>query len=237
MEKILFELGLGRNEARVYLALLRYGSMQLRDVTKTAGLYRQNALESLAKLQARGLANVAYTGKRKVYSAAPPSRLKALLEEKQRGLDAALPGLLAMTANAEKPEIDVLEGREGLKAILDDEISTGRTLHVIQSSVSVDAPAGSYLQISRERRWRAGIMMKIIYSKKDAAFGRQAAKYPRTQVRYLGEDFGSTTIDVYGDRTVLIFGDAPAIIRIRDREVAKRFLAFFSMSWERAERR
>ena len=236
MEKILSELGLSKNEGRVYLALLRHGRMQLRDITKATGMYRQNALESLEKLQARGLVSISFEGKRRAYSAAGPERLGAILDERQRRLESALPGLLALAGSAEKPKIDMLSGSEGVKTILRDEIATGKAMHIMQSSQTVDTMAGSYLAISREKRAAAGIAMKIIYSAKDRKFGEVARKYARTEVRYLGEDFGSTTIDVYGDRTVLIFGEEPTIIRIIDKEVARRFLQFFNASWARAKK-
>jgi len=235
MESILLEFGLSKNESRTYVALLKYGKMQLRDLTKATGLYRQNSLEALGRLQKKGLVAVAFEGKRKTYSAVNPARLKVLIEEKAKRLETVLPGLLSLAESTEKPKIDIFEGSEGIKTILDDEIATGKTMHVIQSSQTVETKVGDYLAISRERRWRSGITMKIIYSMKDREFGDEAKKYPHTEVRYLDEDFSSTTIDVYEDRTVLVFGVGPTIIRIIDKEVARRFLQFFKMNWARAK--
>lgn len=235
MEKILSELGLSKNESKIYIALLKHGTSQLKDITKATVMYRQNALESLEKLHGKGLVAIAFEGKRRIYTAVNPNRLKTILEEKEKKLESILPELLAASSLTEKPKIDLLTGKEGLKTILNDEITIGKTMHVIQSADTVEALAGTYLSISRERRWRAGITMKIIYSKKDREFGEQTKKIPRTQVRYLNENFGPTTIDIYGNRTVLIFGTEPNIIRITDREVAKRFLRFFEMAWEKAK--
>ncbi len=235
MERLLQELGLSKNESKTYLALLKFGKMRLKDVTKTTGLHRQNALDSLNKLHTKGLVAITYEGKRRIYSAVSPSRLKVFLEEKEKKLDTLLPALLSLTEKKEKPLIDIFSGREGLKTILDDEISTGKAIHVMQSASTVEALTGIYLEISREKRWRAGITMKIIYSLKDKRFGEVVKKYPKTRVRYVDEDFGPTTIDVYGDRTVLIFGPDPMIIRIRDKEVAERFLRFFHMTWKKGK--
>ncbi len=239
MEKILSELGLTKNETKIYLALLKCGSMSLKDLSKTANIYRQNALDSLERLRKRGLVTISFEGtqgKRKIYSALSPEHLSLLLEEKQKRFEAALPALLALSARTEKPKIDILCGSEGIKAILNDEIATGKTMHVIQSSQTVDTRLGDTLAISREKRWRVGITMKIIYSKRDKTFGEAAKRFPKTEVRYSNEDFGSTTIDVYGNRSILIFGSEPTIVRIIDEEVAKRFLGFFWQSWEKARR-
>jgi sugar-specific transcriptional regulator TrmB len=235
MEKILSELGLSKNESKIYLALLKCGSMQLKDITKITNLYRQNTLESIDKLHSRGLVSISYIGKRKTYSAVNPERLKVLLEEKEKKLDSILPQLLSITAQAEKPKIEIFSGKEGLKTILNDEIAVGKTMHAIQSAETVEALTGDYLSISREKRWRAGITMKIIYSLKDKKFGEKAKKYPKTQVRYLDEDFGQVTTDVYGDRTILVFGSEPIILRIIDKEVARRFLQIFKLNWSKAK--
>jgi len=232
MEKILQDIGLSKNESKAYLALLKFGKMRLKEITDVTRLHRQNALDSLDRLHGRGLISVVLEGKRKTYSAVNPDRLRVIIEEKGKRLEQMLPTLLSLVESKDKPRIDIFNGPEGLKTILNDEISTGQTMHVIQSSHTVEALAGSYLSISRERRSRAGIAMKIIYSKDDRQSAEQARSYPNTELKYSDEDFGSTTIDVYGDRTVLIFGQAPTIIRITDREVARRFLGFFEMNWK-----
>lgn len=236
MEKILQDIGLSKNESRVYLALLRFGKMRLKDITGATKLHRQNALDSLDRLHDRGLISIVLEGKRKTYSAVDPDRLRVIMEEKEDKLEQMLPKLLSLAESKDKPKIDIFNGPEGLKTILNDEISTGQTMHVIQSSQTVDALAGSYLSISRERRSRAGITMKIIYSGKDRGFAEKTMSYRNTEVRYSDEDSGSTTIDIYGDRTVLIFGPDPTIIRITDKEVARRFLGFFEMNWKNAKR-
>jgi predicted transcriptional regulator len=237
MEEILSELGLSRNESKIYIALLKYGSMQLKDITKTTGLFRQNALESLDKLASKGLVALSTTGKRKLYSAVSPTRLKVLLEEKEKKLETVLPQLLSIAAQTEKPKIDIFSGREGVKTILDDELAVGQTIHVMQSVITVEERAGTYLAISREKRWRKGMTMKMIYCAKDKKAGEQAAKFPKTHVRYLDEDFGPVTVDVYADRTILIFGPEPTILRIRDKQVAQRFLGLWKMNWEKAKKK
>lgn len=234
MIEILEDLGLSQNEAKVYLALLKYGTMNLRDLTRTSGLYRPNAYEALDRLGKKGLVGIGFAGKRKVYNAVDPSRLKSLLEERNKRLELLLPELLQMGESKEKPHIDILYGREGLKTILDDEIAVGKTMHVLQSSETVETRVGSYLEISRARRAAAKIKMKILYGKKDADWARKAAEFPHTEAR-MGEEQWGVTIDVYGDRTVIVFGNEPTIVRIMDKETARRFLSFFEINWKKGK--
>ena len=235
MEKLLTGLGLTRNEAKVYLALLKR-RMRLKEITEATGLHNANALRALEGLKQKGMASERLEGKRRQYIAADPPRLKVVLEEREKKLEELLPELLSMKESSDRPTVEIFSGKGGIKTILKDEIAVGKTLHVIQSSETAEAMAGGYLPISREQRWRAGIRMKIIYSEKDRKYGGRAAKYPKTSVKYLPEDFGSTTIDTYGNRTVLVFGKEPTIIRIIDEGVARRFRQFFDLSWGRAKK-
>jgi hypothetical protein len=106
------------------------------------------------------------------------------LEEKEKKLETILPQLLSITAQTEKPKIEIFLGKEGLKTILNDEISVSETIHVLQSAQTVEALTGDYLSISREKRWRQGITMKTIYSFKDKKFGERAKKFPKTSFKY-----------------------------------------------------
>src|SRR5271157_1977171 len=117
MENILEEIGLSKNESKVYLALLKFGKMRLKEITDATVLHRQNALDSLDRLHARGLIGVGLEGKRKAYSAVNPDRLRVIIEEKEKRLEQMLPALLSLAESKDKPKIDIFDGPEGLKTI------------------------------------------------------------------------------------------------------------------------
>jgi sugar-specific transcriptional regulator TrmB len=54
-EKILEELGLSKNETKVYLALLELGLSSLKDITSKSGVHRTNVYDSLKRLVKKGL--------------------------------------------------------------------------------------------------------------------------------------------------------------------------------------
>ncbi|MDO8553909.1 MAG: helix-turn-helix domain-containing protein [Candidatus Micrarchaeota archaeon] len=234
MIEILNELGLTPNEAKIYLALIRYGSMGLKDLTKTTGLYRANTYEALDKLSKKSLVSTSFSGKRKTYNAVSPERLKWLLDEKAKRLDSVLPELMEMIKGKQRPTIDILYGKEGIKTMLDDELEVGETLYVMQSSQTIDSKAGTYLEISRHRRVAQNMVMKILYGKDDSLWAKKAAKHKLTEVRVVNDNF-SISIEMYGDRTVITFGEEPTLIRIIDKETVKRFLMFFEMNWKKGK--
>lgn len=233
MNEILNELGLSKNESKIYLSLLKYGPMQLKDLTKTTGQYRANSYYAIEKLLKKGLISLTFEGKKKIYSAINPNRLKSILEEKENKLEKILPELSSLFIGKEKPKIDILYGKEGLKTILDDEIETGETINVIQSSETVESKLEFYLlEKYRIKRARKKMKMRILYSRKDNEWALKAKKIPLTEVR-VGKESSSVTLDIYGDKTVIAFGKEPTIVRITDKETAKRFLGFFELSWKK----
>ncbi|MCX6741659.1 MAG: helix-turn-helix domain-containing protein [Candidatus Pacearchaeota archaeon] len=82
--KILEKLGLTENQAKVYLALLRLGSVTAGIIIKETGLHRAYVYEILEKLMDKGLVSHVIQAQRKYFEAANPKKfLEMISEEKQ----------------------------------------------------------------------------------------------------------------------------------------------------------
>ena len=86
-EEALIGLGLTKNEAKVYLALLKLGSATAVEITKQSHVHRVNAYDVLERLQQKGLIATVFSAKKRVYEAANPEQLATLIKEKQELLD------------------------------------------------------------------------------------------------------------------------------------------------------
>ena len=84
MEKQLEELGLSRNEARIYLFLLRKGETSTGPIIKETGIANSRVYESLNSLIEKGLVSFNIQRKCKYFKANEP---KALLEREKGKLD------------------------------------------------------------------------------------------------------------------------------------------------------
>jgi sugar-specific transcriptional regulator TrmB len=232
VEDILNITGLTKNQLEIYQGLLKHGPSSLSDITTFTGKYRSNTLDALSHLIDKGLVVTSYNSKRKVYHASNPSKITDICQENLEKAKAFTKQLEELNSNLEEPQIEVLSGKEGLRSILDDELKTGKTINVMQSSEDVENKAGSYLEISRNKRAEQGIEMRIIYNQTDKTWAQKTAKHNLTKVKVSrGKQFGAT-IDTYGDRVAIIFGTEPTIIKITDKKVAERFLQLFENSWK-----
>ncbi len=232
MEEILNVTGLTKNQLEIYQGLIKYGPSNLSDITRFTGKYRSNTLDALDHLIDKGLVVTSYNSKRKVYHANPPSKIEDMYQKNLEKVKIFTKQLEELSNNLEEPKIEVLFGKIGLKSVLDDELKTGKTINVMQSSEDVENKAGSYLEISRNKRVEQRIEMRIIYNQADKVWAQKTAKHKLTKVKVSnGKKFGAT-IDTYGDRVAIIFGTEPTIIKITDKKVSERFSQLFEHSWK-----
>ncbi len=87
-------LGIGRNQARLYLSFLEAGPATIADVARTLKTSRQAIYLLLPPLLDRGLIKeVHHSGKRSRYQALAPSQLLALVDDVKVRLDEVIPAL------------------------------------------------------------------------------------------------------------------------------------------------
>ncbi len=132
MDQLLKKIGLDENEAKIYLALLALGPATVSDITKKARLTRTFGYKILEKLGWLGLVSHA-SGEGKVikYVAEHPRSLWQHLKNQSNSSERrlaemtdALPDLVALYKNADKPIIRFQEGIAGIKSIFEESLET-----------------------------------------------------------------------------------------------------------------
>ena len=115
---------LSENEAKVYLAALELGESSVERIAKKARQNRTTTYHTISLLRNKGLLSVAKHGKKTVYVAEDPNKLKTGLEDKLQSLDALLPELRSI-ANAidRKPRVRFFGGFDGLREAALDSLS------------------------------------------------------------------------------------------------------------------
>ena len=122
---LLETLGLQNQESKLYLAILEKGSASIADITKMSGLHRPTVYKLLPKLIQKNLVSISISGKRKLYSAESPHRLKTLAENVSTELDKVLPELIGMYDNRNpRPKIKFYEGEKVVSWVYEDVLST-----------------------------------------------------------------------------------------------------------------
>lgn len=168
IETALAELGLEKNKGAVYLATLEIGKGSVIEIAKKVGLPRTTVHEILQHLLALGLVNFTVHGKRRIYIAERPEKLKSLLNEKNRILQSILPelGVRFNSISGTKPRVSYYEGLNGIKTVFDDTLTVTDKLliGVLSMEDLYQVPGKEYMDEYVKRRVSNGIKLKVIRS-------------------------------------------------------------------------
>src|SRR3989338_7663302 len=109
-ETVLKNLGLPKNTANVYLALLEIKKGNIMDIAKRSGVARPAVYDNIKRLTDLGLVTEAIEGKKRFWVMADPKNLYVLLETKKQQLDRVIDQLTeAYHADEYKPKIHFYE--------------------------------------------------------------------------------------------------------------------------------
>jgi sugar-specific transcriptional regulator TrmB len=121
IRETLKQIGLGHNESKIYITLIKLGPSMAGRIAKEANIDRSACYDSLKALNKKGLVNYVLEANRKKFAATNPSRLKEYLKEKESLVDEVLPNLREMfKSKEEKSQVSMYRGLKGLKAVFED---------------------------------------------------------------------------------------------------------------------
>lgn len=230
---VLGDVGLSEGEIKVYLALLKLGSVQASKIKEETNLHRTTIYDFIEKLLNKGLINYVIRNNVKYYSATHPNKLLDFVMEKEENVREILPSLTRLAEiKKEEIKVEVYKGAEGFKVVLNDIIRTGRDMvgfGIDETKFRDRFPILMEQHFKKEKL--AGIKERLLTSE-DArfVFGTETAKY-----RYIpGEFFNPTPTAVYGNKVVILVWAPLTIVMIENSELADSYRKYFEMLWNMA---
>lgn len=222
---ILSRFGLGKNEAKIYDALIKSGSAIISQIVKQTGLHRPTVYKALIPLQEKALVTVVSKGKRRLYSAEPPERLSGILESFKNDFDAMLPELQRTYSVSKKhPIVKFLEGREGIRAAIGDIVNSqkrGSTYYRYTSKRAADA-GDKYVPRSYYTRRDAKQLQRVLIT--DALTDRQKRASLNSSYKILpaGINISEDNIEefIYANKILFIDWDSETAVIIENSIVS-----------------
>lgn len=253
MQKELTMLGMGEDEARIYIALLKIGETPAGELIKKTGLHRQIVYTTLEKLAQRDFVKVIIKRKTKHWSANDPHILLKEAQEREAMAKELVPKLLSLGALArQKQSVRLYEDEAGLAEMLmrqmqsapiDSEYLVIGSSPLLYTTAMKRAEMLSAIEAVRiERR----VKMKLIFSEgerenAEKAFRTYFSHQPKglqREYRYLPERFESP-IGIHIWKSVVelvIYGDALLCVEIENKNVPSNFLTYFEYLWKIAKK-
>lgn len=237
MEELLIDSGLNKNEAKVYLALLRYGGASAGLIAKESKVYRTNVYDALESLIQKGLVTYILKSKKKYFQAVEPVRIKEILSSKvERFEEVLLPKLYSISVKARKdrPTTQIYEGIGGIKAITEDMLKERKEVLTFGIPKDVSKKMENFVSIYHKRRIKLRIWQYHIYNESAKNRIEYLNSLPYTRAAYLPKEYDSpATTTIYGDKVaIFIWSENPLGILIEDKRMAKSYRNYFKLLWK-----
>jgi sugar-specific transcriptional regulator TrmB len=246
--KLLEQIGLTEEQAKVYFCLVSSGQLQARKIAMESRVNRSLVYRILKQLNALGLVTEkSGPGSVSTFTALHPSKLHTIIKKKEDDLKLADQALheAVSTLGAQfnltcgKPSIRFYEGIDGLRVLNKDIIHTKSEVSLIRSpfdnnTEELDGHARKHL----EDRAKAGIKTKLIVPIKntpsrvipewDSANLIERRRVPREEL------LNSAQVIIYANKVAFTsFTDCMITTIIEDKGIADTCRMLFSALWEK----
>ena len=227
------EAGLTGNEAKVYLELLRRGELSANQIAKNIGMDRTLAYTVLNHLIEKGQVSYIIKISKKLFSCSNPENLLNPIKSKETLVLDLIQELNKVKTEKHEPvEINVYEGREGMRALVNialkekEMLSFGGTGRAYDLLYEMPAIA--------KKLEKTKHVLKVLLGKQYA--GHEFSKYKNVKIKL---------VDIKSEATTTIFGDyvaihliknKPIVVIIKNRDIAQSYRNYFNYMWNIAKR-
>ncbi len=241
LENDLKELGLSRNEIKIYLFLLQNGVSTPPEIARGTKIALTNSYHILLKLKADGLVYEQKIGKRKRYVSSDPEALMRGLEAKRDRMKQLLPDLRALYGNQKnKPKIRFFEGVKGVQEIFNETLEEKEKILGIASTANLFKKIPNFFEGYRKKLKDKNIFFQDILtsdSANEAGAQAQSELGVFYQYKILPESYGNIVTDIliWGNKVALLTIEEPLYGTIlEDLYLAKTFRILFNIAWNTA---
>ena len=233
-------IGLNRNEAKVFLALLKNGPSIASELVKITGFHRNIIYDNLDKLSERGLVTYMNEGGKRKFAVAPPEAIDGMLERESDALEARkgiarsiMPEISAELAKSkQKQSAMIYGGRKAFRGLLREVISSGSYLAMGISNASVEILGAefweNFIMQVKKNRVRERLLLNSDFR---MSIPLASPKYTELRILPSASDM-ITEVLIYSDKVaIMVYSDPPIATVIEDRFVRDSFAKYFEHLW------
>ncbi len=241
-EPILQQLGLSKNEAKIYEICLKNGELPVAEIARKSQIHRRNVYDALKRLIEKGTVLEIISGRENLYQAVDPAKFSEFLAEKQEMLNRAMPHLQSLfVENPGENQVFIYRGPEGWKNYMRDIVRIGEPVYFIGAK-------GAWLD---ERVKYFYPQFKKEFEKKNLKFlhlfdAEVEKQFPEilpeigANYKFLPKKYSTpAAIDIFGDRVNILsniqlgkMGEEFSFTVIVNKQIADAFRTWFQFMWD-----
>ena len=233
LEDLLREVGLSKNEAKIYKMLLESGPSLVGEISLKTKIHRRNVYDSIEKLKEMGFASWTLKNNRKYFEAVDPKRIMDIFDEKKEKVKEIIPQI--KIRNYKEQNVRVYTGSEGRKIIFEDKLRYRGE----QLVLGAHQPASrmSYINLYHRKRIAKKIHLKMLYPPNALDIARYSSKLKYVKVRILPNILSEApiAINLYGDKVAFLLYDSERqsslSILVEDKNLNENFRKYFYAIW------
>lgn len=239
------QLGLTKNEATIYVFLLKNGSITTGPIIKETGIANSRVYESLNSLISKGFVHYHMQKDGKYFEATDPEILREKEQERQKKVESLLPNLLSMKSINESKAVTVIyEGYDGFKtafAKIIEDCPKGEEINILGFSEQQYASKTlrTFLANMNLKSAQKKQKLRIILdqSARDTQ-GKERSQEKFTQVRYMPKGYISpAAIDIFEDCVyIFLWEEKPYVFMMKNKAIAESFKQYFNFLWRIAQK-
>lgn len=235
----LIKYGLTEKEAQVYLATLELGQSTVNTIARKAGVFRTYCYDILKTLTEKGLVSNILKEGTKYYDVPNPESLLRDLKAKEETINSILPELNLLKATAiNRPKTQLFEGREGVIAIHEDIIKTGKDTLVLGSSSEIIRVMGSafnrYVQERIKNNIKAKVLIEVDPKNRTRIIGKSKKELRTVKEINIINGLNTTTY-IYGNKVAILTYEKEVFgVIIESEAIATTQKILFEQLWNTA---
>ncbi len=230
------EIGLTKNEAKVYSVLIGIGSTTAGEVIKKTKLHRNIVYDNLEKLIEKGLIDYVTIKGIKHFEVSSPSELKDFIQKQKQEIlrkESLVKELLPRIENEisieRKQDASIFKGKRALKNVLEGITQSKTEILVFGTGWGMKETLKDYYEQwhlkLRQHKIKARILLPK--TKKESYLKPFIAKY------LLEKDVLPSTICIYENKVLtVLWGEEPLAILIYSEKVSDSYRNYFEVLWK-----
>jgi len=235
---LLKDIGLSDNETEVYLILLELNQSIASKIAEKTKISRPHVYDSLNKLIEKGMISYVIKDGKRYFRPTNPNKILDYIKEKEKDLKAKekeikkiLPDLKKLIKPlGSKPKVEVYEGPEGLKTILNDMVQVGEEILAFNT---IGDRILEYLPEYVIHRYYAERKRKKIKSRQFYSEDVKLLKHSMATYKKLPHKYNPVLLFVYGNKVgMFILTEDVLTIKIEDKNIAKLYKDQFEYMWK-----
>lgn len=237
-------IGLSKNEAQIFEALLTYGEIGVGDISKKTRVHRRNVYDCLNRLVEKGLATEIVESYENKYTACEPKKLAEIQKAKLSEIEKILPDLEALHFDDEGDiKVKLYRGKEGWKQYMREILKVGEVFYSIGAQGAwLDPSTADFFPGFIKEIKKRNIKMMHLFDPKVKELRHEILNHVGKDYKFMPKKYATTSgMDVFGNHVAIMpyrslgkigKGSDISFTVITNKNLANSLRTWFQFMWD-----